>query len=338
MDRNNKKNILVAGGAGYIGSHMVRLLLEAGYAPVVFDNLSTGHREFIPNDVVFIEGDLRNESDLKEVFDGHDIDTVMHFASFIQVGESVKDPVKYYDNNVIACIKLLEAMLKKNVKKIVFSSTAAVYGDPEEVPVAETALLKPTNPYGRTKLMFEEILEDVRRAQGLDYISLRYFNVAGAHESGGIGENHDPETHLIPNILRSAKNGSVKFQVFGDDYSTPDGTCIRDYIHVVDLCKAHLLSLEYLDKKGTEIFNLGSGNGFSVNEVVENVRKVTEKDIMVEIHERRAGDAGKLVACSDKAKDLLGWEPEYGLEDMIRTAWEWEQHIGRGGVSPPFNV
>ncbi|MBI2471507.1 MAG: UDP-glucose 4-epimerase GalE [Planctomycetes bacterium] len=317
--------VLVVGGAGYIGSHMVRALLEEKYDTVVFDNLSTGYREFVPERVPFIRGDLRNVPDIQGVFRDHSIDAVMHFAASSIVPESMSDPLKYYHNNVLACINLLKVMMENKVAKFIFSSTAAVYGEPENIPIKEEDKTCPTNTYGRSKLMIENILSDISRAYDFSYIALRYFNAAGAHPAGEIGEKHNPETHLIPNILKTARGEKSELMIFGDDYPTPDGTCIRDFIHVQDLCHAHLLALKALkDGKKNDIFNLGSGSGYSVKEVVRTVEEVTGKKIKVKIVPRRAGDPAKLVAGAEMAKKILGWKPNANLEEIIGTAWVWE--------------
>jgi len=329
MSNKNSEKILVAGGAGYIGSHMLRVLIEAGLSPVVIDNLSTGYRDFVPKEVPFYKADLRDPGAFFELFKDHRISAVMYFASHIEVGESVVDPLKYYDNNLVSCINLIKVMKEHCIDSIVFSSTAAVYGNPEHVPVNENSPLVPNNPYGYSKLMMERMLSDAGAAYGLKCVFLRYFNVAGALPGAGIGEKHVPETHLIPNVLRSIKDDTFEFRIFGDDYSTFDGTCVRDYIHVVDLCEAHLKSLRYLKKNNRGIFNLGSGKGFSVREVLEAVEKVTGRKIMSKVLPRREGDPEKLVAFIEKAQNILNWNPKYTLEDMIRTAWEWEKGSSR---------
>jgi len=278
------KNILVIGGAGYIGSHMVGALLDEKHNPIVFDNLSTGHKEFVPEGAIFIQGDLRNIQDVNKALERYSVsvDAVMHFAASSIVSESMCNPLKYYENNVSACINLLKVMVENKVKKFIFSSTAAVYGEPENVPIKEEDKTNPTNPYGRSKLMIENMLKDIAQAHDFSYISLRYFNAAGAHPFGKIGEMHDPETHLIPNILKVAKGVKDGLTIFGDKYPTPDGTCIRDYIHVQDLCKAHLLALKALNNGiKNEIFNLGNGDGFSVREVVNTAEKITGRQINV---------------------------------------------------------
>lgn len=317
--------VLVIGGAGYIGSHMVRALLEEKHDVIVFDNLSTGYREFIPEGAPFIKGDLRNGADIRGAFEEHTIDAVMHFAAASLVPESMSNPLKYYDNNVLACINLLKAMVEKKVKKCIFSSTAAVYGEPENIPIKENDKTCPANPYGMSKLMIENILKDASRAHDVSYIALRYFNAAGAHPSGETGEKHVPETHLIPNILKTAKGEKSEVMIFGDDYQTPDGTCIRDFIHVQDLCRAHLLALKAL-KEGmkSDVFNLGSGSGYSVKEVVRAAEVVTGRKINVKTAPRRPGDPARLVAGAERAQKVLGWRPELDLNEIIRSAWAWE--------------
>lgn len=317
---------LVIGGAGYIGSHMVRALLDnSPFEPVVFDNLSTGHREFVPKDVRFIKGDLRSEADIRAAFGQLRVDTVLHFAASSLVGESVQNPLKYYENNVAACVNLLKAMTESGVGKFIFSSTAAVYGEPERVPIEESDRTKPTNPYGQSKLTIENMLRDVSHSTGLRFVALRYFNACGAHNSAMIGERHDPETHLIPNILKAVAGGR-ELTIFGTDYDTPDGTCVRDYVHVTDLCRAHLLAADYLDRGGeSDVFNLGHGSGFSVNEVIEAARRVTGSPIPLVIGVRRPGDPARLIASSAKASRILGWSPQIGLEEIVRSAWAWEQ-------------
>ena len=324
--------ILVTGGAGYIGSHCVMALLEQNNDVVIFDNLSTGHIETVETlkkygPVEFQKGDLTNFDDINSVFKNYDIDKVVHFAAFSQVGESVVNPQKYYINNVCGTINLLRAMLENNVKKIVFSSTAATYGEPVYIPIDEKHPQNPINPYGQTKLMIEKIMDDYDKAYGLKSVRLRYFNVAGADSKSRIGEWHDPETHLIPNILKSTFNNGKTFQMFGDDYDTKDGTCVRDYINVEDLAQAHLLALKYLDNGGeTNYFNLGTNDGNTVKEVFSACEKVTEKTIPVEIKSRRAGDPASLVADNRKAKEILKWLPEHLLEESIKTAYKWEKN------------
>ncbi|MCJ7842239.1 UDP-glucose 4-epimerase GalE [Lederbergia sp. NSJ-179] len=317
--------ILVCGGAGYIGSHAVAELLGRGEEVVVVDNLQKGHQAALLDDAKFYEGDIRDLAFLDKVFTENNIEAVMHFAANSLVGESVHVPLDYYDNNVGGAISLLQAMKKHQVHKIVFSSTAAVFGEPKEIPILETAETSPTNPYGETKLAIEKMLKWAEQAHGIHYVVLRYFNVAGAHPNGIVGEDHEPETHLIPIILQVALGKREQISIFGDDYDTPDGTCIRDYIHVIDLVEAHLLAIEKLRKTGESgIYNLGNGNGFSVKEVIEAARKVTKKDIPAVVAPRRAGDPAKLVASSEKAKKELGWKPQHAsLESMIGSAWDW---------------
>lgn len=324
--------ILVTGGAGYIGSHCVMALLEQNNEVVIFDNLSTGHIETVETlkkygHVEFQKGDLTSFDDINSVFKNYDIDKVVHFAAFSQVGESVVNPQKYYINNVCGTINLLRAMLENNVKKVVFSSTAATYGEPVYIPIDEKHPQNPINPYGQTKLMIEKIMDDYDKAYGLKSVRLRYFNVAGADSKSRIGEWHDPETHLIPNILKSTFNNGKTFQMFGDDYDTKDGTCVRDYINVEDLAQAHLLALKYLDNGGeTNYFNLGTNDGNTVKEVFLACEKVTENMIPVEIKPRRAGDPASLVADNRKAKEILKWLPEHLLEESIKTAYKWEKN------------
>lgn len=324
--------ILVTGGAGYIGSHMALKLLENNEKVVVFDNFSTGHIETIEtlmkegkDNFEFFEGDLLNLNDLNALFKGRNIEAVIHFAAFSLVEESTKNPAKYYKNNVTGSINLLDAMHKYNVNKIVFSSTAATYGEPEEIPIKETSLQNPVNPYGTSKLTVEKIMDDYDRAYGIKSVRLRYFNVAGADSKCRIGENHNPETHLIPNILKSTFNNKKTFKIFGDNYNTKDGTCIRDYINVEDLINAHLLALKYLLAGGkTDFFNLGTNEGNSVKEIFDLCTKVTKKKIPFEIAQKRAGDPAVLIADNKKAKEILGWNPEKTLYDSIKSAYMWE--------------
>lgn len=325
------KKILVAGGAGYIGSHMVRALVRAGYRPVVFDNLSTGHRSFVPREAVFIRGDLREERQVSRALDAHRVHAVMHFAASSLVGESVKDPLKYWENNTAACVTLVKCMVRRRVLKMIFSSTAAVYGQPEKSPIAESHPKQPVNPYGRSKLAIEGMLSDAAAAHGLRYIALRYFNAAGADASAEIGEWHDPESHLIPNVLGSLRrNGAVT--VFGDDYPTKDGTCVRDYIHVDDLCSAHLAALRTLDKGPVaESLNLGNGEGYSVMEVIRVVEEITGMRVRVKMGPRRPGDPATLVASAAKAARLLKWKPRKDLRAIVRDAWRWETQSIRKG-------
>lgn len=323
--------ILVTGGAGYIGSHTVAELLEQGKEVVVIDNLQTGHKDALLGGKLY-EGDLRDKELLKRLFAENEIEAVIHFAANSLVGESMKDPVKYFDNNVYGTLCLLEAMDKENVRKIVFSSTAATYGEPEKVPIEESDPTHPTNVYGETKLTMERMMAWFDQVLDIKYVALRYFNAAGAHVSGKIGEDHDPETHLVPLILQAALGQRDSIKIFGDDYNTPDGTCIRDYIHVSDLADAHLRAVEYLLGGGdSDVFNLGSGQGFSVKEMIEAVREVTGRDFPVQVTPRRAGDPAVLVASSDKARSVLGWKPSRdNLQDIIGSAWGWHSNHPEG--------
>lgn len=320
------KNILVIGGAGYIGSHMVRMLAKQGYNPVVFDNLSKGHREAVAN-YPFELGDLGDKARLTEAFKKYGIEAVMHFAAFAEVGESVKEPSKYYHNNVAKVLDLLDALVENDIKYFVFSSTAATFGEPIRPKIDESHPQNPINPYGNTKLMVEKILADFDTAYGLKATALRYFNASGADDSGEIGESHNPETHLIPIVLQAAAGKRASIKMFGTDYPTPDGTCVRDYVHVNDLARAHILALEKMFKDNvSERFNLGSGNGFSVAEIVKEAKRITGIDFTVEKAPRRDGDPAVLVADSAKAERILGWKPQYNLTRIIETAWNWEQH------------
>lgn len=316
--------ILVVGGAGYIGSHLVKELVKKEEV-VVLDNLATGHKEAVDSRAVFVKGDLGNVEDLESIFSKYPIKAVMHFAAYSLVGESVQDPYKYYENNVANTLTLLNVMLKHNVKNFIFSSTAATYGIPKEEIILESSVTSPINPYGRSKLMVEQILADFHSAYGLHYVVLRYFNAAGAHVSGEIGENHDPETHLIPIILQQLLGERESISVFGTDYPTEDGTCIRDYIHVTDLANAHIAALEALLKetKEAETYNLGNGVGYSVKQVIEMCEKVTGREANVILSDRRAGDPARLVASSEKIFSELGWKAERGLETIIESAWKW---------------
>lgn len=323
----HKPNILIVGGAGYIGSHVNKLLNESGkYNTIVFDNLIYGHKEFVRwGD--FILGDLSNVEQIRLCFRRYKIDAVMHFSAYAYVGESVKKPQEYYYNNVVNTLNLLKVMLENGVKFLVFSSSCATYGIPEKIPITEDQNLNPINPYGRTKSMIEHILKDYDRAYGIKFVSLRYFNAAGADPSGLIGEWHDPETHIIPLLLDVAIGRKESFTIYGNDYPTPDGTCIRDFIHVNDLAKAHMLAIDYLLNGGeSEVFNLGTGKGYSVMEIVRIVSKITSRDIKVIIGERRAGDPPILISDFAKIKSKLGWYPEYSdIENIVRTAWDWHQ-------------
>lgn len=324
--------ILVLGGAGYIGSHTALELVKAGNEVVIADNLVTGYRKAIPKGAKFYEGDLRDFDFLNKLFQQEKIDAVIHFAAYSLVGESVTNPLKYYDNNLYGTKVLLEAMVKNNVGKIVFSSTAATYGEPENIPILESDRTCPTNPYGETKLAMEKMFKWTAEAHGLRYVSLRYFNACGADESGTIGEAHNPESHLIPLILQVPNGKRETISIYGTDYDTPDGTCIRDYIHVTDLAQAHILAVQYLNNGGeSDIFNLGNGVGYSVREVIETARKVTGHPIPATESSRRAGDPARLVASSEKAKKILGWKPVHdSLEEIIASAWNWHKNHPNG--------
>lgn len=325
--------VLVVGGAGYIGSHMVKLLLDHGHEVVTFDNLSSGHRDAVLGGV-FVEGDLADPVALNAVFTKHQPEAVMHFASYIQVGESVRRPDMYYRNNFSNTLNLLDAMVAHGVKHFIFSSTAAVFGEPEYLPIDEIHPRRPVNPYGQSKLMVEQVLVDYDHAFGLKSVCLRYFNAAGADPEGLLGERHEPETHLIPLVLQVASGFRPEISVFGRDYDTPDGTCVRDYIHIADLCSAHALALAYLKNGGiSERFNLGNGMGFSVQQVIETVEKVTDNKVKVVDSPRRAGDPARLVADSTRARERLGWMPVYAdLDVIVAHAWAWESKLNRTGV------
>ena len=319
--------ILVLGGAGYIGSHTVYELIDAGRDVVVVDNLLTGFRQAVHPKARFYQADIRDRAAMDKVFEAEDIEGVVHFAASSQVGESMTDPLKYYDNNLYGTTVLLQSMVAHGVKKIVFSSTAATYGEPESVPILESDKTQPTNCYGETKLAMEHMMSWVSRAHGLKYVALRYFNACGAHISGAIGEAHDPETHLVPIILQVPNGKRDHVSIFGDDYPTKDGTCVRDYIHVSDLAQAHVLALDYLLKGGdNNVFNLGNGVGFTVKEVIDTARAVTGHPIPAQAAPRRAGDPAQLIASSAKAVEVLGWKPRYNdLSTIISTAWKWHQ-------------
>lgn len=320
-------SILVTGGAGYIGSHTVAQLVENGEDVVILDNLEKGHRDAILDGKLLV-GDIRDDDFLEKVFNDNDIESVIHFAAYSLVGQSMTDPIYYYNNNLLSTMRLLEKMKKYKVNKIVFSSTAATYGQPKNIPILETDDTTPTNPYGESKLAIEKLLKWCDQAYGIKYISLRYFNAAGAYVGGIIGEDHTPETHLIPLVLQTALEKRKSIQIFGDDYETKDGTCLRDYIHVSDLADAHILALEKLRNNGeSSIYNLGNGNGFSVKEIISISEKVTGKTINKEIVARRPGDPAILVASSDKIKKELGWKPRYSsIEKIIQTAWQWHKN------------
>ena len=318
--------ILIVGGAGYIGSHVNKYLSKKGYETIVFDNLSKGHRELVKWGK-FIEGDLGKIEEVRKVFKENKIEAVMNFAAFIEVGESVKDPEKYYWNNTVNTLNLLKVMKESGVNKIIFSSTAATFGNPQYVPIDEKHLQSPINPYGMTKLMIENIFKDYEKAYGLKYVVFRYFNACGADVEAETGEWHEPESHLIPLVFQAAMGIRENIKIFGTDYQTADGTCIRDYVHVADLAQAHWLGLERLLKGGeSEFYNLGNGKGFSVREVIESVKRVTGKNFEVVEDVRREGDPAVLIAGSEKAKSELGWKPEFtSLDEIVRTAWEWEK-------------
>ncbi len=318
-------SVLLLGGAGYIGSHAVYQLIGKGEHVVVIDNLETGHREAVHPEATFYEGDIRNIGFLRHVFRQESINAVIHFAANSLVGESMEKPLKYFDNNVYGTQVLLKVMIEYDVKNIVFSSTAAVYGEPESVPITETTPTNPTNAYGETKLIMEKLMKWADHAHGTKSVSLRYFNVAGARKSTEIGEDHRPETHLAPIILQSALSQRSHINIFGTDYDTHDGTCVRDYVHIEDLISAHLLALDYLENGGkSNVFNLGSNQGFSVKEMIETAREVTGQEIPVKNGERRAGDPGVLIASSQKAKSQLGWNPKQtSITEIMQDAWNW---------------
>ena len=319
--------LLVLGGAGYIGSHTALELIKKGHEVIVVDNLVTGYEKAVPDKAVFYQGDIRNFDFLDNLFKKEKIDAVIHFAAYSLVGESVTNPLKYYDNNLYGTKVLLEAMIKNNVNKIVFSSTAATYGEPENIPILESDRTCPTNPYGETKLAMEKMFHWASKAHGLSYVSLRYFNACGADATGQIGEAHNPESHLIPLVLQVPNGKRESVSIYGTDYDTPDGTCIRDYIHVTDLAQAHILAVEYLANGGeSDIFNLGNGVGYSVREVIETARSVTGHPIPATEVPRRAGDPARLVASGEKAKKILGWEPKIKkLDEIIASAWKWHK-------------
>ncbi len=326
-------SVLVLGGAGYIGSHTVDRLVDQGQDVVVVDSLVTGHRAAVNDKAKFYQGDLADQDFMRKVFtENPEIDAVIHFAAYSLVAESMKKPLKYFDNNTAGMIKLLEVMNEFDIKNIVFSSTAATYGIPEKMPIMESYPQDPINPYGESKLMMEKIMRWADEAYGTKFVALRYFNVAGAKPDGSIGEDHGPETHLIPIVLQVAQGKRDKLQIFGDDYNTPDGTNVRDYVHPFDLADAHILAVDHL-RKGNEsnAFNLGSSTGFSNLEIVEAARKVTGKEIPAEIAPRRGGDPDSLIASSDKAREILGWKPQFdNIERIIETAWAWHSSHPNG--------
>lgn len=325
-------SILVLGGAGYIGSHAVYQLIDQKYDVVVIDNLQTGHRGAIHPKAKFYESDIRDRAFMRDVFGKEKIDAIIHFAANSLVGESMEQPLKYFDNNVYGTQIVLEMMKEFHVPHIVFSSTAATYGEPERVPITETMPTVPTNTYGETKLAMEKMMKWCEKAYGIKYVALRYFNVAGARSTGEIGEDHHPETHLIPVVLETVLGKREAITIFGEDYDTKDGTCVRDYIHVEDLIDAHILALQYLQNGGaSDVFNLGSSNGFSVKEIVDTVREVTGKGFNVKIGDRRAGDPSTLIASSEKAKRVLGWNPQKtDIRQIIKDAWNWHESHPNG--------
>jgi UDP-glucose 4-epimerase len=328
-------NVLVTGGAGYIGSHATRALIQAGHKVVVLDNLSHGHREAVEKSATFVQGDVADQKLVLKLLLENKIEAVMHFAADIEVGESVANPNKYYLNNFVSPLSLLNSMREAGVKKIVFSSTAAVYGNPVEIPITEAHPRQAMSPYGRSKLMMEFALEDFARAYGLGFIVLRYFNVAGAHPDGTIGEDHQPESHLIPRILLAARNPDFTLPIYGTDYNTPDGTCVRDYIHVQDLVAAHILALQKIQLGAGTAYNLGSESGFTVREVIKACERVTNRKIPTIEHDRRPGDPDKLVASSDKIRRELGWVRQYpDLETIIGHAWTWHCNFPQGFSTP----
>ncbi len=321
-------NVLVAGGAGYIGSHAARELLDAGHRVVVVDNLCRGHAAAVDSRAVFQKLDLLQTAELTAVLREHEIDAVMHFAALAYVGESVAEPLAYYENNTAGTVSMLQAMDQAGIRRMVFSSTCATYGEPQTTPIVETLPQQPINPYGRSKLFVEAILRDYAVANPeFSFVALRYFNVAGSAADGSLGEDHDPETHLIPVVLQAALGQREAVTVFGSDYSTPDGTCIRDYIHVEDLCRAHIVAMEALKPGDTRFYNLGIGRGYSVREVIDSCGRVTGRDIPVQQGPRRPGDPAVLFADASKIRDELGWEASYTeLDDIVKTAWNWFRH------------
>ncbi|WP_043932670.1 UDP-glucose 4-epimerase GalE [Bacillus sp. EB01] len=324
--------ILVTGGAGYIGSHVTKDLLDIGHKVAILDNLSTGHLKAVDKRAHFIFGDMGDEKLLDKIFSTLPIKAVMHFSANCLVGESVKNPLKYYENNVSKTLVLLKTMTQFNINKIIFSSTCATYGLPTTEVLSEDHPTNPINPYGHSKLMIETILKDLYTSTGLNFVVLRYFNAGGAHFSGEIGEDHEPETHLIPNVLKHLQGKTDSIEIFGTDYNTPDGTCIRDYIHVSDLSNAHILALEYLISKHkcSETFNLGNGMGYSVMDVIKTCEAVTNKRAVIQFLGRRSGDPPKLVASSEKVKKVLGWSPKYCLDQIIQSAWSWHKKYPEG--------
>jgi UDP-glucose 4-epimerase len=322
-----KMKILVTGGAGYIGSHTVRKLLKEKYEAVIFDNLSRGHIESVPDSVPFENVDLREIDELRIAFRKYKIDAIIHFAAFSYVGESVENPELYYENNVIGSSNLINVAVENGIKYFVFSSTCSVYGNPEIIPIPETHPTNPINPYAETKLKIEKLLDESDKSEGMKYIALRYFNAAGDSDDSSIGESHNPEPHIIPRVLFSALGKLEKLQIYGNDYPTKDGTCIRDYIHVNDLADAHIKALEYLVMENkSDVFNIGTGEGYSVNEIIEKAKLISGVDIKTEYTERRPGDPAVLVADNQKAKAILNWIPKYDLNKIIKTAWKWHKN------------
>ncbi|CAN5752803.1 UDP-glucose 4-epimerase GalE [soil metagenome] len=322
--------ILVTGGAGYIGSVAVEDLIKQGEKVVVIDNLVYGHRKAVDSNIPFYEGNIGDKNLIRKILSEHRIEACIHFSAYAYVGESVEQPQKYYENNFVQTLNLLDVLIENDIKKFIFSSTCATYGEPQYIPIDERHPQNPVNPYGMTKFMIEKVLQDYDAAYGLKFVSLRYFNACGA--SGSCGEDHDPETHLIPLVLFAAQGRRESISIFGDDYPTPDGTAIRDYIHISDLSQAHLLALEHLRKGGaSEFINLGNGTGFSVREVVEAARKITGREIKAEIAPRRAGDPSRLVADAEKARKILGWKPQFPeIEKIIESAWKWHEANPKG--------
>lgn len=332
LERSVKMQVCVTGGAGYIGSHQVRMLLDQGYEVIVIDNLSTGHEDAIDERAIFEKADLRNKKEIVGIFNKYDIKAIIHFAALSIVPESMQKPLAYYDNNVYGMQELLSAMQECNIKNIVFSSTAATYGIHDVMPITEEYDTKPINPYGETKLAMEKMVKWVKEAYGINYIVLRYFNVAGASLDGKIGERHNPETHLIPIIMQVVNGEREKLSVYGDDYNTPDGTCIRDYIHVLDLCDAHILAMESIINGGkSDTYNLGYGHGYSVMEIIKATEKVINKSLPYSIEERRIGDPDELIASCDKIKSDLEWQPKYDdIEFIIKTAYDFYENAEKG--------
>lgn len=326
------KKILVTGGAGYIGSHTVKELIRQDCEVLVYDNMSDGHKEAVDKKAKLVVGDIADERKLNSTFKSFKPEAVIHFAGFIQVGESVKNPAKYYYNNFCFGVNLLETMMKNKVNYLIYSSSAGVYGEPKHIPIKEGDLKEPVNTYGVTKLMFEKALKSFEEAYGLKWVALRYFNAAGASSNGKMGEDHDPETHIIPVIIQTALGQRKELTIFGNDYPTPDGTCVRDYIHVEDLAIAHYLALNYLKKtNSSDIFNLGIGKGFSNNELIKAVKKISGKNFKVVYGPRRTGDPAKLIADSSRARRILKWQPKYvTIESIIKTTWNWYKNHPQG--------